>query len=634
MACRFVQFLILVVALLLPSAATAEERILNFRSDVAVQHDGSLVVDETIVVRAEGNQIKRGIYRDFPTRYRGPRGSRVRVGFTLLGVSRNGAPEAASTEALRNGVRIRIGKEDAFLEPGEHRYLIRYATTRQIGRFEDFDELYWNATGNGWGFPIDRAEARITLPSPARFGQRAVYTGPQGATGKQARVVSESPGEILISTTGPLAPYEGLTVAVAWPKGVIAEPTEADRRSWWLSDFGPTLVGAAVLLGILGFYGFAWSRAGRDPRPGTIVPIFSPADGLSPAAMRYVWKMKADNRAFAAALVNMGVKGHVRLVEEDGGWFSGDKTRIERLAGREKLHADEEAALRELAMTGESIVLEQENHAKFSSAKKGLAAVLKDSHEGKLFNRNLAWAVAGLVIFLGGVWLSAAAVVAATGAADLAMVGVALGALVVTILLVLALREFRSTGKCLLSLAAFASGAAALAFGAPVIPAALASGEFLPIAIPLLSLPVVLSAFWWMSAPTKDGRTVLDRIAGFRQYLSIAESARLDRLTAPEDTPELFERYLPYAIALGVENRWADRFRGVLAAASSQGQQGFGWYSGSHDPWSNPGRFAGSVGGSLASAVSSASTAPGSSSGSGGGGSSGGGGGGGGGGGW
>ena len=47
--------------------------------------------------------------------------------------------------------------------------------------------------------------------------------------------------------------------------------------------------------------------------------------------MRYVTKMGADNRAFAAALVDMGVRGHIRMVEEDGGWFSGDKTRIERL---------------------------------------------------------------------------------------------------------------------------------------------------------------------------------------------------------------------------------------------------------------------------------------------------------------
>lgn len=623
------------VALVIPSAAGAEERILDYRSDVAVQHDSSLLVTETITVRAEGNRIQRGIYRDFPTRYKGRRGSQVRVGFELLGVTRNGTTETATTESVSNGVRIRIGSKDTYLDPGEYRYAIRYRTTRQVGRFDTFDELYWNVTGNGWTFPIDRAEARITLPSPAAFGQRAVYTGPQGASGKQARVISERPGEIVFQTAGPLGPYEGLTVAVAWPKGVIAEPSEGDRRGWWLNDNGPPIAGALVLLGILGFYWFAWKRVGRDPRPGTVVPLFSPPDQLSPAAMRYIWKMGADNRAFAAALVSMGVKGHVRLVEENGGWFSSDKTRIERLAGSTSLAADEEAALRELAQTGESIVMRNENHSKFSAAKNGLAEVLKSNYEGTLFNRNLAWAFAGLIILIAGVWFAAAAVVASTGMGNPTMIAVSMGALIVTILLVLAMREFQTKGKCLLTIAAFLSGAVALLVGASIIPAALQTGWWLPLAVPLLSLPVVISAFWWMSAPTLQGRAVLDRIAGFRQYLSIAERERLDRMTAPEDTPEVFEQYLPYAIALGVENRWADRFRDVLAAASVQGQtQGFAWYSGSGNPWDDAGSFVDDVGSSLASTVSSASTAPGSSSGSGGGGSSGGGGGGGGGGGW
>jgi len=151
-----------------------------------------------------------------------------------------------------------------------------------------------------------------------------------------------------------------------------------------------------------------------------------------------------------------------------------------------------------------------------------------------------------------------------------------------------------------------------------------------------LAVPLVVSCFWWIAAPTREGRAILDRIAGFRQYLSITERERLDRMTAPEDTPEVFEKYLPYAIALGVENRWANRFASVLAAAQARGdqRQGFYWYAGSGSPWNNPTLFVNSVGASLASTISSASTAPGSSSGSGGGGFSGGGGGGGGGGGW
>jgi len=621
------------VLALAPAAARADERILRYVSDVAVQTDSSLDVTETIDVRAENVRINHGIFRDFPTRYRGRNGAMVRVGFQLEGATLDGQPVPAGTESVANGVRIKIGDPETVVSPQEHRYVLHYRTTRQIGRFADYDELYWNVTGNGWIFPIDQAEARITLPQAAAFGQRAVYTGPQGATGQQARVVEERPGTIRFQTTGPLGAFEGLTVAVAWRKGIIPEPTTASRRKWWLADNGPPMVGVLALFGLLGFFWTAWKRVGRDPRPGTVVPLFSPADDLSPAAMRYIWKMGTDNRAFAATLVDLGVKGHVRLIEEEGGWFSSDKTRIDRLASDRPLSTEEEALLRELAGSGESIVMEQKNHDKFSSAHNALNDALKSQFEEKMFHRNWGWAGAGVLLFVAALWLVAMAVALASGTGS-GFVAVSLGATLTAGLLMLLAKGVAGVGNCLVFLLALVLFAIALFTGLPALGAVAATGWFWPFLPPLLALPLVFSAFWWIAAPTKEGRAVLDRIAGFRQYLSIAERERLDRMTAPEDTPEIFERYLPYAIALGVENRWADRFRGVLAAAQAQGQQGFGWYSGSGNPWNDTGSFVVDVGSTLASTISSASTAPGSSSGSGGGGSSGGGGGGGGGGGW
>lgn len=625
------------IALLLmvaPIAARADERILQFRSEVAIQPDSALEVVETIDVRAEGDAIKHGIYRDFPTRYRGPHGTQFRVGFTFEGATLDGATVDASTSPFSNGVRIKIGDPDTLLASGTHRYVLRYRTTRQIGRFKNYDELYWNATGNGWPFAIDVAEARIRLPRPANWGQRAVYTGAAGSGEHFAEVVDEKPGEIAFRTTRPLGPNEGLTVAPSFPKGVVAEADENTRLGWWLSDYGPTAVGVAALLGLLGYYFVAWTRAGRDPHAGTVVPLFSPPDDLSPAAMRYIVKMGSDNRAFAAALVDMGVRGHIRLSEEDGGFFSKDKTRLERLAASTPLPPEEEDALRKLAMTGETIMMVQKNHEKFSAAQSSLTEALKEQYQGRLFNKNWGWAIAGAVLLVAAVWVAAAAVVASYGLSDLMMVGTSVGLFALAAVLILLIHQFRTAGKCFLTILAFIVGATALVLGAPMIPLALESGWWLPVALPLLSLPFVVSAFAWIDAPTVEGRGVLDRIAGFKQYLSITERERLDRMTAPQDTPEIFEKYLPYAIALGVENRWADRFAGVLAAAAAQGRQGFTWYAGSSDPWNNPGRFTESLGSDLTSTISSASSAPGSSSGSGGGGSSGGGGGGGGGGGW
>lgn len=622
-------------ALLFAAApAAAEERITSYVSDVAIQPDSALEVTETIDVHSEGDRIRHGIYRDFPTLYSGRNGGRVRVGFKFEGAERDGHPEPATVEPLSNGVRMKIGSADTELQPGEHRFVIHYRTTRQIGRFGSYDELYWNATGNGWGFPIDVAEARIRLPSSADFGQWSVYTGPQGSTGHNAQVISQAPGQISFRTTWPLAPYEGLTVAAAFPKGVVGNADDTTKLGWWLSDYGPPAVGFLGLLAILSFYFTAWHRAGRDPKAGTVVPLFDPPDDLSPAGMRYVREMSTDNRAFAAALVDMGVRGHVKIEEVDGGWLEGESRTIERLPGQVPLPEDEQAALSQLLSTGEIIAMKQKNWEKFSSAKSALDGALKAKYEGKLFKRNYGWAAAGLGVFIAALWFAAASVALASGFATPLTIGVAIGAAVATLLFILAQQEMRSGGKCLINALAVLFGFGALALGAPLFLEALSTGWWFPLLLPALALPIVISAFWWISAPTIEGRKVLDHVAGFKQYLSITERERLDRMTPPKDTPELFEKYLPYAIALGVENHWADRFAPVLAAAAAAGHQGFAWYTGSSSPWSDTDGFVSSVGSSLASSVSSASTAPGSSSGSGGGGSSGGGGGGGGGGGW
>ena len=224
--------------------------------------------------------------------------------------------------------------------------MIRYSATREIGRFKSFDELYWNATGNQWIFPIDEATARIRLPEPVSFGKRASYTGPQGSTASDAEVVDETPGEISFRTTRSLNAYEGLTVAAAFPKGIVEDEFERQPlrrrpcRLWpavaRVREPDPAL---RILLTLPG------ARAGRNPRAGTVVPIFTPPDGLTPAAMRYVVDMGSDNRTFAAALVDMGVRGHVRMVEEDAGWLSGKKMRLERLEAAGQLPPEEEAAL-------------------------------------------------------------------------------------------------------------------------------------------------------------------------------------------------------------------------------------------------------------------------------------------------
>ena len=626
------------IALALAAPAAAEERIRDFASDVVIAKDGTLDVTETIRVQVDNLSINHGIFREIPTRYDAPRGKRVKVGFTLVETRLDGRPEPYTSETMSNGVRIKIGDKDRIVPIGEHVYTIRYQATRMLGRFDGFDELYWNVTGNGWRLPIDRASVTITLPSAARFGKRAAYTGFMGDTSANAEVIGESAGTISFATTSPLDAGQGLSVAVAFPKSVVDAPSSATKAGWWFADWAPPLVALGGLMGLVVFLYGAWRRAGRDPRAGTVVPIFSPPDGLTPSAMRYVIEQKFDNRGFAAALVDAAVKGHVTLIEDDGGFFGATKRSIVRLAGSgaQPLEAAEEAAINGLAAPGETIVMENENHATFSATIKGLSETYAKRFEGVAFNRNLGWAFAAIGVWLLGMLLTAIVILWVEGVGGSRWFFLSPIVLLGVVLIWTRLPKMKTVPGCGVHALLILVGGLAAAASLPAVPMALAAGWWIPIAIAAIGLPFALSAFAWIDAPTKEGRAMLDRIAGFKQYLSITERDRLDRMQAPEDNLQLFERFLPYAIALEVENRWADRFTSMLAAASAaQGSSaGFAWYSGSSSPWTDTGGFVGSIGDSLSSAVSSASTAPGSSSGSGGGGSSGGGGGGGGGGGW
>ncbi|MEA3065664.1 MAG: hypothetical protein QOJ27_2116, partial [Sphingomonadales bacterium] len=509
-----------------PGAAAADERILHYLSDVLVEADGTLDVTETIRLRSEANRIDHGIYRDFPTRYRNRAGAEVRVGFDVIGVQRDGADEPWKTEREGNGVRVYAGDADTHVPPGEHVYVLHYRTTRQLGFFKDHDELYWNATGSGWLFPIDVAEARIRLPREVPFGLRAVYTGPQGSTAAEGEVVSESPGEIVFRTTAPLAPAEGLTVAARWEKGVVTPPPPPAAARLWLQDNGPLAAGGLALLGLLAYYFQAWRSAGRDPKPGTMVPIFAPPDGLSAAAMRYVTKMSADSRAFAAALVELGVGGHIHLSEDEGGFFSKAKTTIERRAGTAAIPAPEAAMLASLFAGGrDSILMDQKNHAAFSAAKAALEKRLKEAYEGRLFVRNREWAVRGLGLMLTALILPAAALVLSAPddypGGEVALAAAALAALGSACALYYLSRGAGSAMAMAGKMLAVLLGLGGLVAGVVTIGNAFDSGRIVPLLVPLLALPVVLTAFSWMAAPTREGRAVLDRIAGFRHYLSV-----------------------------------------------------------------------------------------------------------------
>lgn len=565
-----VRYLLCLVLLVLSATLGADERILSYHSEIEIQANGELEVSETIRVRAEGRNIRRGIYRDFPTRYEDRAGNRYRVGFDVISVERDGRPEDWHTDGMSNGVRIYAGNANRMLDPGVYEYRFRYRTTRQLGFFEDYDELWWNVTGNGWIFPIDQASATVTLPSPVGADDLAVnaYTGVYGSTASHAHYSAVNSRTVRFETSRPLSSWENLSVVVAFPKGLVAEPGLGQKIGWFLSDNGAALILALGWLAMFAWYLSAWNRVGRDPATGVIIPRFEPPDHISPAGSRYVMSMGMRQAAFIAAIVSLAVKKQLRI-DEDDDEFS--LKRIDDPEAQEPTRGEQAVLDTLLPFKSNRIKLEQSNHSEFRSARSALETALSRELKHRLFRLNARYLIPGILIFLGTPVL------------------------------------------------------AAFFHGGPVV--------WFTYLFSGIALHVLFG--FLLRAPTPAGRRVMDEIEGFKRYLGTAEQDRLEAMRSPQLTPEVFERFLPYAYALGVENSWCERFANeVPQEVREQGGWQPAWYHGHGRGLDAIDHIGNRFSSDFSSAISSASSPPGSSSGSGGGGFSGGGGGGGGGGGW
>lgn len=566
------------LALLLLQAfpAVAVEQILNYQVEVDIQPDASLEVTEHITIRAEGNNIKRGIYRDFPTRYRDRHGNNVVVDLEVLGVERDGQPEPWFTESLSNGVRINTGNDDYLPTlPGDYRLTLRYRTTRQLGFFEQHDELYWNAIGTGWIFPIASGGVEVRLPQAVPTEQMAVeaYTGPQGAQGQAYRASVVAPGVARWVLTDALQPHEGLTIVLSFPKGLVPEPKASQRMRWLLMDNIGVLIALAGLVILLVYCIRRWQQIGRDPRAGVIIPRYQPPDSHSPAELRYLIRGGYDTRCFTSDLLTTAVSGQVTIEREDRMLLK-DRWCLERTDKPKDDHgyASASALLGQLFPHGLAMVeLDNKNATHFRSIQNAHKKALENTLLGSHYNHNYS---AGVIAF---------SIAVATAA-----------------------------------LALFVSNGA---------------GGALIIGISLLMLITVLVFYKLIKAPTPQGRRLIDEAEGLKRYLSVAERDELKHMEGPGSAPALdaqrYEMLLPFAVALDVEEAWTKKFTiAVGAAAAAAATAGITWYRGGS--MDSLGSLANAVSSGLNSSIASASTPPGSSSGSGGGGSSGGGGGGGG----
>jgi uncharacterized membrane protein len=387
--------------------------------------------------------------------------------------------------------------------------------------FEDHDELYWNVTGNDWEVPIQSASAHIALPAGVTGLHAIAYTGAMNSRAQDA-VVEVKDNSVDIHTTRPLSFHEGLTAVVGFDKGFVHPPSGTTKFIQFLRSNIPLLIPIIVFFVMF----WLWWTRGRGPERQAIAVQYEPPDKLTPGECGTLVDNEAAMRDITATLVDLAVKGYMTIEQRDESHLLGLSHSKEYIFHLKKPAAEwtaarphEQQMLSALFDNGASTdvkLSDLQNH--FYTQLPGI----RDSIFQALMSDNYYLHRPDTVRqgYIGA--------------------GLAIGFLTVA-------------GNV------FLSRATGIASATWVI-AGIASG-------------LVICAFgYFMSARTVTGQRALEKVLGFEDFLGRTQKDQIDRL---EKTPELFEKYLPYAMALHVEKKWVQAFSGIA-------MQPPGWYQGSY----------------------------------------------------
>ncbi len=489
----------------------------RFDVELQVLSGGELLVTETVSPRFEGSW--NGIERLIPIEYRTPQGFNYRLLLDRVSVTdEQGTPLRFESGRERHYRNFRIwipGATDA-----TRTFVLKYLVRNGLKFFEDHDELYWNVTGDEWDVPIEQASVRIILPPQATGVRAQAFTGAYGAR-EQAATVTILGSGIEMRMTRPLGFREGLTAVVGWDKGLVAAPTLIDHTRIALVSNWPLAIPMLVFV----VMSYLWSTRGKDPRLRPIAARYEPPDQLTPAEVGTLVDESPDTRDLTATLVDLAVRGYLRITERKAEHLFGLWSSMDYVFHPEKPRGDW-AALPAF----ERLLLE---------------ALFKDSEAGDvalsaLENRFYR----SLPAIHDAIFDSLQTRRYYSQRPDRVKQGYLVGGLIFGMLVTFGLAALADRW-----------GLAPLTF--------LLSGT--------LSGLIVAGFGRIMPARTQHGAAALEGVLGFEEFLARVEADRFDRVIK---TPELFEKFLPYAMALGVEKNWARAFESIVLTAPA-------WYQGS-----------------------------------------------------
>jgi hypothetical protein len=492
-----------ILALTVPLAAKSW-RISNFQDTITVNADGSALVNETITLNFIGEW--HGIHRTIPIEYPGPNGTNYQLFIDITGITdENGAKLKydSSTSGASRDLKIYLPNAVDATRTVEVVYRVRNGTRF----FDGYDEFYWNVTGNDWPVPVEHVTASVNFPASASGSLRAqAFTGVYGSTGRDATAKVEG-SNVEFETTNPLPMRGGMTIDVYIPKGILRGPGRLTKLFWFISG-NPAVFMPLVTLAVMFVL---WWYKGRDPDPGqSVAPMYEPPPGISPAEAGTLLDDRIHPRDITSTIVDLAVRGFLKIEEtDDKGLVFHHKDYVFHLL--QKRQHWRGLAPHESCML-ENIFIGDVSETRLSSLK----------------NR----------------FYTAVPVVRTDIMSALKQKGI------------YSLDPESANG--------YSVGAAVCILVPFAIFQYMGWADFFS-SVPVLVVSTVIAALiWWlfarvMTAKTLKGSRTHIAVLGFQEFMNRVDAERLK--TMPPDT---FEKFLPYAMALGVEHHWAQAFAGII----------------------------------------------------------------------
>ncbi|MFA5480672.1 MAG: DUF2207 domain-containing protein [Candidatus Muiribacteriota bacterium] len=553
----------------------ANEAVTKLDVKVEIQKNGSLIVTENITVKALNQQIKHGIYRTFPTSITTEYSKSHSIPFKILSVKKDGVDEKYSISRTLDYTTVTIGDSEVTLPTGEYTYELKYLTDRHVEFGETTETLNWNILGGLWRFTVFNITCEFILPAKIDFNtlKYTAYTGYGEGKGKNFESFINNDGNLVFKTNKSFQYGEIFKAEIEFPKDYFSKssflPPFLEKSRDDYPFYGVILIGIILFI----FYFIVWIKYGIDPAKSSVIPRFEPPKAIYPHAARYILNGFFDDKVFSSALLSLAAKGYIKIEDielEDKilkrkkrGW------RIRQLTDSKKFINSEEKELYETLFKNSILIDIDGNYSSTLNKAKEKLSKHMNSKYNDLFTHK-GDGIAALAMLTG--YASIIGLLMWATKLNLYFLAGLIGVFIMQVGLYgvrlhtgSVFKQFKEGvakfgtffNQILLFLTVLGITATILGI--------IAMYYTIPMAYALGGIVLINLLFEYLiKAPSKEGREIMDELLGFRLYLSVAEKHQMNFENPPEKTPELFEKFLPYAYALDLDMTWAQGFGDII----------------------------------------------------------------------